>query len=247
MDEIDNKLQDTPENVRLLNEKLGITSRDCLFNSSGISSINELFESSKRDFELLCRDISDQKDEIEKAESAANSSFETFKNVSSGCCGDTKLAAMENTALAVSNFSDTIGSMKQLVDRGNAIIEKLYDAIVSTDILDPDILSSVANIIHSVRETNDNLIQFGVQKMTLEQQYRLAIETEKLKHQHSLEKEFFKWKLKQQEIELKARIKREEEERKTVSVSITDTQSKGTTVWSQSNAVEIMRKESENV
>lgn len=246
MDETSKNLQDTPENVRLLNEKLGITSREHLFNSAGVSSINELFESSKRDFELLCRDITEQKSEIERAETEANTTFDTFKNISNGCGSGTKLAAMENTALAVSNFSDTICAMKQLVDRGNAIIEKLYDAIVSTDILDPDILSSVANIIHSVRETNDNLIQFGMQKMTLEQNYRLAIETEKIKHQHSLEKEYFKWKLKQQEIELKAKIKREEEERKTVSVSISDTPKEGTTIWSQSNIVEMMRKENEN-
>ncbi|MGC8140953.1 hypothetical protein ACP3W2_26305, partial [Salmonella enterica] len=81
--------------------------------------------------------------------------------------------SMESLAAATENFNAALTSMLMIVERGNELIRSLYDAVVSTNIIDADLLNSAAALIHSIRETNDNLIQFNMQKLTLEQQYRL--------------------------------------------------------------------------
>lgn len=233
-------MQDTPDNVKALNEKLGITERENLFNSEGVKSISDMLESSKRDFELLCSNIASKKDEVENAEKVAK---ETIKSIGEESTGDTQIQKLEDAALAVENFNASLGSMLSIINKGNDIIGTIYDAIVSTNIIDPDLLNAAATVIHSIRETNDNLIQFNVQKLTLEQQYRLAIETEKLKQKHRLELEYFKWELRQKENENKARLKREEEERKNAgnadSVNIKD--ATNGRPWSQKEMAEVLR------
>lgn len=233
-------MQDTPENIKALNEKLGITDRENLFNSEGVKSISDMLESSKRDFELLCDNIASKKDDVENAEKIAKDTIKEISEASKS--GGGELKKLEDAALAVENFNSALSSMLSIVQRGNDIIAALYDAIVSTNIIDPDLMNSAAAVIHSIRETNDNLIQFNLQKITLEQQYRLAIESEKLKQKHRLELEYFKWELRQKEIENKVRIKREEEERKaseSQSVNISD--SSNGRVWSQKEMAEILR------
>ena len=128
--------------------------------------------------------------------------------------------------------------MLGIVDKGNQIISSLYNAIVSINLVDPDLLNSAAALIHSIRETNDNLIQFNLQKLTLQQQYRLAIETEKLKQKNRLELEFFKWQLRQQELENKARLKAEAEANKPDATIKDDGNGR---IWSQSDMAEALR------
>lgn len=233
-------MQDTPENIKALNEKLGITERENLFNSEGVKSISDMLESSKRDFELLCSNIASKKDEVESAEKVAK---DTIKSIGDESSGNAQIQKLEDAALAVENFNASLNSMLSIINKGNDIIGALYDAIVSTNIIDPDLLNAAATVIHSIRETNDNLIQFNVQKLTLEQQYRLAIESEKLKQKHRLELEYFKWELRQKENENKARLKREEEERKNSTnadnVNISD--STNGRPWSQKDMAEILR------
>ena len=226
-------MTDTPENIKILNEKLGITERENLFNSDGVKSIQDMLESSKRDFELLCSNIASKKEEVEEAEKNAKT---TFDNLSSE--GKThELQTIESAAAAIESFNSALSSMLSIVDKGNAIISSIYDAIVSTNIIDPDLLNSAATLIHSIRETNDNLIQFNLQKLNLEQQYRLAIDSEKLKQKHRLEIEFFKWQLRQKELENKARLKAESD--KKVDASITD--NTNARPWSQSDMAEALR------
>lgn len=228
-------MQDTPENIRLLNEKLGITDRENLFNSEGVKSINEMLESSKRDFELLCSSIASKKDEVEKAEAEAK---ERFENLSSGG-GGRSVESLEATATAVEGFNSALSSMLSIVEKGNAIISGIYDAVVSTNIIDPDLLNSAAALIHSIRETNDNLIQFNLQKMTLEQQYRLSIEGERLKHRNRMELEFFKWQLRQEELKNKAKMKADEEAAK--NAPAVQEGPSGGRVWSQAELAEALR------
>lgn len=234
------QILDTPENVKMLNERLGITSKENLFNSSGIRSINEMLENSKRDFELLCQNISSKKEEVEAAEKHAMATFDNIKELSES--GETDMKQLETATHAISDFNNTIESMVTLIHKGNDIIDRLYDAIIRTDILDPDLINATASVIHSIRESNDNLISFNMQKMNLEHQFRLAIETEKQKQKHRLELEFFKFKLRQQEIEHKAQIKREEEANKNADnvVDITDG-TNGNKSWSQSDVAEMLR------
>lgn len=227
-------MTDTPENIKILNEKLGITERENLFNSEGVKSINEMLESSKRDFEILCNSIASKKADVEEAEKEAK---ESFDNLSSE--GRNKsLQTMESAAAAMDNFNSALESMLSIVDRGNEIISSLYDAIVSTNIIDPDLLNSTAALIHSIRETNENLIQFNLQKMTLEHQYRLAMDSERLKQKNRLELEYFKWELRQRELENKARLKAEENSSKP-DTTITD--NTNARIWSQSEMAEILR------
>lgn len=228
-------MQDTPENIKKLNEKLGITERENLFNSEGVKSINDMLESSKRDFEMLCSSIASKKSEVEETEKAVK---DTIEDIASG---SSSLDELNGAVAVVENFNSAIASMMSIVDKGNSIIGTLYDAVVSTNLIDPDLLNSVANIIHSIRETNDNLIQFNLQKLTLEQQYRLAIETEKLKQKHRLELEYFKWELRQKELVNKSMIKREEEERKNSAANVNITDNTNGRTWSQKDVVEVLR------
>jgi hypothetical protein len=236
-------MNDSPENIRLLNEKLGITERENLFNSEGVKSITEMLESSKRDFEILCGSIASKKEEVESAEKTVKDTIRSIGEKKDG--GDVE--QLESAALAVSHFNASLDSMVSIIEKGNDIIGALYDAIVSTNIIDPDLLNSAAAVIHSIRETNDNLIQFNIQKMTLEQQYRLAIESEKLKQRNRLELEYFKWELRQKELENKSRIKIEEEEKKNSMkaevVNVSD--GEGGRMWSQKEMAEILRKSKE--
>lgn len=236
-------MQDTPENIKALNERLGITERENLFNSEGVKSISDMLESSRRDFEVLCSTIASKKEEVNDAEKVAKDTIESIGEESGGI----SVKKLENAALAVENFNASLDSMLSIINKGNDIIGAIYDAIVSTNIIDPDLMNSAAAVIHSIRETNDNLIQFNLQKVTLEQQYRLAIETEKLKQKHRLELEYFKWELRQRELENKSRIKMEEENRKnqqTADVNISD--NTNGRVWSQKDIAEILRKNSSN-
>lgn len=239
-------MQDNPDNIKALNEKLGITERENLFNSEGVKSISDMLESSKRDFELLCSNIASKKNDIESAEKVAK---DTIDRISEETKEDSKIQKLEDAALAVENFNESISSMLSIINKGNDIIGALYDAIVSTNIIDPDLLNAAATVIHSIRETNDNLIQFNVQKLTLEQQYRIAIDSEKLKQKHRLELEYFKWELRQKENENKARLKREEEERKNPAnsdnVNISD--STNGRPWSQKDIAELLRSGKLNV
>lgn len=228
-------MTETPENIKLLNEKLGITDRENLFNSEGVKSIQEMLESSKRDFELLCDNIASKKEEVEKAEKDAQV---TFDNLSKG---GKSVQNLDMAAIATGSFAESLASMLDIINKGNIIISGLYDAMTSTNIIDPDLVNAVATFIHSIRETNDNLIQFQMQKLTLEHQFRTTIETEKLKQKNRLELEFFKWQLRQKELENKAALKaKENEANNTTPVNMTD--NSNSRVWSQADMAEILRK-----
>lgn len=229
-------MTETPENIKLLNEKLGITDKENLFNSEGVKSIQEMLESSKRDFELLCDNIASKKEELEKAEKDARESFDDLARSTK----ENEIQKLEVAAVANGTFAESLSSMLEIIYKGNTIISGLYDAMVSTNIIDPDLVNAVATFIHSIRETNDNLIQLQMQKYTLEHQFRTTIETEKLKQRNRLELEYFKWQLRQKEIERKAELKAKENEASNVAPNITD--SGDSKMWSQAEMAEILRR-----
>ena len=178
------------ETVRALNARLGITSKDNLFNTSELKSVEEMLENSRKEFEAFSKTFETKKEEINSQESE-------LKQVVVG--HNNKLVSYEQTDLSLKTFETALDSMTTLVAKGEMILNKLYDAITSTDIVDPDIIEASAKIIEGIRITISDIINFNTQKMQMDHMYRMNIDLENMKHQHNMERERYKSELRTQE------------------------------------------------
>ena len=111
---------------------------------------------------------------------------------------------------AIATFEDALGSITDLISTGQAIIDKLYSAIASTDLVDSDIIEATAKVIEGVRISVSDIIAFNTNKMNLEHQYKMAVDTEMLKQKNRMELEAFKSKLRIDEAKVKSQLKIEE-------------------------------------
>lgn len=178
------------ETVRALNARLGITSKDNLFNTSELKSVEEMLENSRKEFEAFSKTFETKKEEINNQEAALKQVVADHNN---------KLVSYGQTDLSLKTFETALDSMTTLVAKGEMILNKLYDAITSTDIVDPDIIEASAKIIEGIRITISDIINFNTQKMQMDHIYRMNIDLENMKHQHNMERERYKSELRTQE------------------------------------------------
>ena len=223
------------EAIKALNERLGITDRDSLLNSHELKSVDELLENSRREFERFTKEISTKKAEVEKAETAMRDCVETSR----GDLTDRK------TAESLGNFENTLKSMENLVGAGKGIMQKLYDAIGQTDLIDPDVIQSAAKIIEAVRVSLADVIAFHSTKFQLEFGFRQQVEMENLKQMHRLEIEERKSEIRMKELRLKQQLKDESDSLKAMAASggeVPVSDGGGGQQWNQSQIMEMMRK-----
>lgn len=178
------------ETVRALNARLGITSKDNLFNTSELKSVEEMLENSRKEFEAFSKTFETKKEEINSQEAELKQVVSDHNN---------KLVSYGQTDLSLKTFETALDSMTTLVAKGEMILNKLYDAITSTDIVDPDIIEASAKIIEGIRITISDIINFNTQKMQMDHTYRMNIDLENMKHQHNMERERYKSELRTQE------------------------------------------------
>ena len=223
------------EAIKALNERLGITDRDSLLNSHELRSVDELLENSRREFERFTKEISSKKAEVEKAETDMRECVES---------GNGGTVANRPTAESLSNFENTLKSMEGLIGAGEGIMQKLYDAIGQTDLIDPEVIQSTAKIIEAVRVSLADIMMFHNTKFQLEFGLRQQIEMENLKQMHRLEIEERKSEIRMKELRLKQQLKDESDSLKAMATSGGEVQSE-TVVgqqWDQSQIMEMMRK-----
>lgn len=223
------------EAIKTLNERLGITDRDSLLNSHELKSVDELLENSRREFERFTKEISTKKADIEKAETEMKECVESVRDGS---------VANRETAESLSNFETTLKSMESLIGAGEGIMQKLYDAIGQTDLIDPDVIQSAAKIIEAVRISLADVIAFHNTKFQLEFGFRQQIEMEKLKQRHRLEMEERKSEIRMKELKLKQQLKDESDSLKAMAVGggeVPPSDAVGQQ-WNQSQIMEMMRK-----
>ena len=194
--------KENKEAVRMLNERLGITDKESLFSFDELKKVQELINESKAEFKKFSEEIADGKAAVEKAEKAAGTAVK--EAVSLGEAG------IRNAQLAVATFEEALGTVTSLTETGISITQKLYAVITSTDMVDPDVIEATAKIIEGVRVSVADIIAYNTQKLQLEHQYRLAMDSEVLKQKHRMELECLKSKLRIKEMHEKDKIKAQE-------------------------------------
>lgn len=219
------------ETVKALNERLGITDRDSLFNTSELKSVEEMLEDSRKEFEAFSQSIADAKSNVEDAEHKTKTAIDLSKN-------NTLSSDIARTSLEM--FASSLDSMSGLISRGQEILGKLYDAIVSVDTIDSDIIEATAKIIEGIRISISDIIAFNTQKMTMEHQYRMAIDTENQKQKHRLELEEFKHKLRMEEKQRAWDYADEKEKMK--ATPVTSTVQGEVAQWSPRDAMNRLRE-----
>lgn len=222
--------------IRALNERLGITDRDSMFNSHELKSVDDLLENSRREFERFTREIASKKSEVEKAETEMK---ECVKADGDGGRPLATRAAMDS----LGNFGATIKSMENLIGAGEGIMQRIYDAIGQTDLIDPEVVQSAAKMIEAVRVTLADIIAFHSTKFQLEFNFRQQIEMENLKQMHRIEIEERKSEIRMKEMRLKQQLKDESESLKAEPADggQVDAMPDGQQ-WNQSQIMEMMRK-----
>ncbi len=222
------------EAIKALNERLGITDRDSLLNSHELKSVDELLENSRREFERFTKEISSKKAEVEKAETDMRECVES---------GNGGTVANRPTTESLSNFENTLKSMEGLIGAGEGIMQKLYDAIGQTDLIDPEVIQSAAKIIEAVRVSLADIMMFHNTKFQLEFGFRQQIEMENLKQMHKLEIEERKSEIRMKELRLKQQLKDESDSLKAMAASGGEVQSEAVVgqQWDQSQIMEMMR------
>jgi len=227
------KIENT-EALKALNERLGITDRDSLFNSHELKSVNELIENSRREFEKFSKEISSEKRKVEENEKRMVSSVSEIKD-----SGNSSEYAIES----INDFEKSLVSLQSLVSRGESIIRKLYDAIDQTDLVDPDIIEATAKIIESVRISISDIINYNISKFQLEFQYKRDVEMENLKQRNKISLEERKSELRMKENEHKQKLKEESDRLKAISAEGGEISSGdiNTQTWNQSQMMDMMR------
>jgi sugar-specific transcriptional regulator TrmB len=237
LDNITNKVEEpkNAEAIKALNERLGITDRDSLFNSHELKSVDELLENSRNEFEKFKKEISSKKEEVKKAEAKMNSAMEASKNNSN---------LLPQTIDSLNNFESTIRTMENLVTTGESIMQKMYDAIGQTDLIDPDVIEATAKIIEAIRISLADIIAFHNSKFQMEFAYKKDIEIENLRHMHKVEIEQIRANNKLEEVKLKQKLKDESDRMKAVPVSGGEVslENPNTQQWNQSAIMDMMRK-----
>lgn len=231
------KMLTSNEALKQLNEKLGITDRDSLFSAYEVKSVEEMLENSRKEFEEFSRSIAEKKQHVEEATEELDSAIKADGNPLTST-PDTK----KNAITAITTFKESLDAMTSLINTGEDIMLKLVDAIKSTDLIDPDVVSSTANIIEGIRIGIADIISYNTEKMKLEHQYRLAIDSEMLKQKHRLELEYFKSELRLKEAQRKSELKQAEEKLKAFEVPQDDGANADGAAWSQIDVVDAIRK-----
>lgn len=225
---------DSPMNaeaIKALNERLGITDRDALFNSHELKSVDELLENSRREFERFSKEISSKKEEVEKAETEMKTAV-----------ANSGTACVSKSLDSINNFETTIRTMENLVTTGESIMQRIYDAIGQTDLVDPDIIESAAKIIEAVRISLADVMAYHTSKFKMEFDYRRSVEMENIKQSHRLEMEERKSENRLKEIRLKQELKDEAERAKAIPSEGGEVQSDAAVQsWNQSHVMEMMR------
>ena len=219
----------TNEALKELNARLGITDRDSMLTEYEAKSVEEMLESSRREFEEFSRTIAERKRDVEDATGELKEAFE-----------DGVPSDAESATTAITTFRDSLESMTGLIRTGEDLMMQLVAAIKATDIVDPDVVSSTASIIEGIRIGIADIINYNTEKMKLAHQYRLAMDSERLKQRHRLELEYFKSELRMKEAEKKAEMKRAEEDAK--KVIDVPAESAGGPTWSQVDVMDAIRK-----
>lgn len=226
----------TNEALKQLNEKLGITDRDSLFSAYEVKSVEEMLANSRKEFEAFSKSIAEKKQDVEDATGELDAAIKADSNPLTSN-DDTK----KNAITAITTFKQSLDAMTSLIHTGEDIMLQLVDAIKSTDLIDPDVVSSTANIIEGIRIGIADIINYNTEKMKLEHQYRLAMDSERLKQKHRLELEYFKSELRLKEAQRKSEMKQAEEKAKAIDVTPEDGNSDGV-AWSQIDIVDAIRK-----
>lgn len=230
-------LMTTNEALKELNRKLGITDRDSMLSSYEAKSVEEMLENSRKEFENFRQSIADKKSEVEDATANLDHAMKLNSSPQNG--EDTKRYAVE----AITTFKDSLDALTSLIHTGEDIMLELVRAIKSTDLIDPDVVSSTANIIEGIRIGIADIISYNTEKMKLEHQYRLAMDSEKLKQKHRLELEYFKSELRMKEAKVKSDMKKAEENASAIDVETTKTDGNGVAQWSQIDIINAMRSQ----
>lgn len=191
------------EAIRKLNERLGVTDKESLFSFDELKKIQQLIDESRQDFVKFSEEIAAKKEAVNNAEAAAT------EIMGNGVTGASQMQ-LKKASSAIATFEDALGSITDLVGTGQAIIDKLYSAIASTDLIDSDIIEATAKVIEGVRISVSDIITFNTNKMNLEHQYKMAVDTEMLKQKNRMELEAFKSKLRIDEAKVKSQLKIEE-------------------------------------
>lgn len=178
------------ETVKALNARLGITSKENLFNTSELKSVEEMLANSRKEFEEFSKSFETSKEMINKQSDDLEKVVKDHQN---------NIISYKQADMSLTVFENALETMTTLATKGELILNKLYDAIISTDIVDPDIIEASAKIIEGIRITISDIINFNTQKMQLDHTYRLSIDLENLKHQHNMDRERYKSELRTQE------------------------------------------------
>ena len=155
------------EAIRKLNERLGVTDKESLFSFDELKKIQQLIDESRQDFVKFSEEIAAKKEAVNNAEAAATEIIGQW-------CQWCLRYNLKKASSAIATFEDALGSITDLVGTGQAIIDKLYSAIASTDLIDSDIIEATAKVIEGVRISVSDIIAFNTNKMNLEHQYKMA-------------------------------------------------------------------------
>ena len=239
----DKKMMTSNEALKELNNKLGITDRDSMLSVYEAKSVEEMLENSRKEFELFSKSIAEKKENVDNATEDLENAVKVNSNPLTTTADSKKYAVQ-----AMTTFKDSLDALTSLIHTGEDIMIELVNAIKSTDIIDPDVVSSTAHIIEGIRISIADIINYNTEKMKLEQQYRLAMDSETLKQKHRLELEYFKSELRLKEARIKSDIKKAEENSNAITVESNPTESNdGVSTWSQIDIVNAIRQTDEEV
>lgn len=220
------------EDVVDRNGRLGLTSRDAMLSEYEIGSVEEMLENSRREFEEFSRSVSEGKERVEEA------GGELASSVSDVSTDESRGRAVA----AISTFRESLDDLTSLVKTGEGIMSKLADAIGYTDIVDPETISATANIIKCIRSSIGDIINFNMEKMKMEHQLRMAVETERQKHRNRVELECIRHRFRMEEAAKKNEMKKAAENANAIPVESSELPAGQGVKWDAMAAAEENRK-----
>lgn len=88
------------------------------------------------------------------------------------------------TNIEVCDISTSLSEIKELIDVSKNVIRHIYDSIVSSDLVDSELISSFAKLMESTKLTVGEYINLYKDRLMFYDKIRL----ETLKHKHDMEK-----------------------------------------------------------
>lgn len=163
-----------------LDEKLGITDINDLFNQSDIDAI---LNDSKIAIANIDKTIKDKAKEIDDNTSIIKPSEELSKNINQN---------IQQVPPNIYDIEASLGEISYLITTGKSILGNLYKYITDTEFVDPDVVSATAKIMEASRISISDAIELYKEKMQMAHAYTMEMQ----KHKNRLELEEHKAMLK---------------------------------------------------